>query len=355
MIRALPTPVIYLPWLFAALVLLPGAPLEADSLGHDIALVIHGGAGTIRKSDLSPDEESAYRAELKDALMKGYLILKAGGSSLDAVEAAVQLLEDSPLFNAGKGAVFTAEGKNELDASIMDGSTLMAGAVAGVTTIRNPVRAARAVMEQTNHVMLVGEGAEVFAASVGLEIVDPSYFYTQRRWESLERIREQQQVLFDPPNRASGSADRSPCSDCGHGTVGALALDQMGHLAAATSTGGLTNKRYGRIGDSPIIGAGTYANSFCAVSATGQGEYFIRYTVARDICARAEYLKISVAEAAETVIHQVLPEIEGGTGGVITLDAEGNVSMPFNTAGMYRGRISADGRPVIAIYGDSNP
>jgi len=355
MIRTLPTPAIYLLCLLATLILLPAGPLQADRPDPDIVLVVHGGAGTIRKSDMTPDEEKAYRAAIKESLMKGFLLLKAGGSSLDAVEAAVQLLEDSPLFNAGKGAVFTAEGKNELDASIMDGSTLMAGAVAGVSTIRNPIRAARAVMEQTNHVMLAGEGAEVFAASVGLEIVDPSYFYTQRRWESLERVRAQQQALLEPSSRTNGEIKRSRCSDCGHGTVGALALDREGRLAAATSTGGLTNKRFGRIGDSPIIGAGTYANRSCAVSATGQGEYFIRYTVARDICARAEYLKISVAEAAATVIYEVLPEIDGGTGGVITLDVEGNVSMPFNTAGMYRGQISADGRPVIAIYGDSNP
>lgn len=322
-----------------------GKPLHADS--ESITLVVHGGAGTIRKADMSPEEERQYRSKLKESLMKGYLILKAGGSSLDAVEAAVQILEDSPLFNAGKGAVFTAEGKNELDASIMDGSTMQAGAVAGVTTIKNPIRAARAVMEQTRHVMLVGPGAEIFAESAGIEIVDPSYFHTERRWESLQRAKERAQSASRIEPLEEKDVDSRK-----FGTVGALALDQEGNLAAATSTGGLTNKRYGRIGDSPIIGAGTYANETCAVSGTGEGEYFMRFTVARDICARSEYTDATVASAAKAVIHDVLPAKEGGIGGVITLDSQGNVAMPFNTDGMYRGYVKADGRPIIAIYAE---
>jgi beta-aspartyl-peptidase (threonine type) len=240
----------------------------------------------------------------------------------------VRIYEDSPLFNAGKGAVFTAEGKNELDASIMDGATLRAGAVAGVTIIKNPISAARAVMEQTDHVLLAGPGAEEFAESVGLETVEPDYFFTQRRWDSLQNVKDPKQKM---------------------GTVGALALDRQGHLAAATSTGGMTNKRFGRVGDSPIIGAGTYANEFCAVSSTGIGEYFIRSAVAHDICARARYLDQSVGEAAHTVIHEIL---EPGIGGVITLDGEGNVAMPFNTEGMYRGYVLNDGKPIIEIYRD---
>ncbi len=335
--------------MLALLLIGPGFLLSVPTFAASdtIALVVHGGAGTIRKSDMTPETEAEYRAKLKEGLIKGYLILKAGGSSLDAVEATVRIFEDSPLFNAGKGAVFSAQGRNELDASIMEGSTLMAGAVAGVTTIKNPVIAARAVMEQTRHVLLVGEGAEVFAASVGLEIVEPSYFFTQKRWDSLQRVQE-----LEKSARRQNSSDR--LIDAGYvlGTVGALALDKEGNLAAATSTGGLTNKRFGRVGDSPIIGAGTYANETCAVSATGEGEYFIRFTVARDICARAEYLNTTVGEAAKEVIHRVLPRKEGGTGGVITLDSQGNVAMPFNTAGMYRGYVLSDGRPVVAIYGD---
>ncbi len=321
--------------------------LSASAETGPIALVVHGGAGTIRKSDMTPEQEAEYRSKLKEALMKGYLILKAGGSSLDAVEATVQILEDSPLFNAGKGAVFSAAGRNELDASIMDGSNMKAGAVASVTTIKNPILAARAVMEQTKHVMLVGEGAEAFAASTGLEIVEPSYFFTQRRWDSLQRLQAREKSVASSLG-STPSTELDPV----FGTVGALALDQEGNLAAATSTGGMTNKKFGRIGDSPIIGAGTYANPLCAVSATGEGEYFIRFTVARDVCARSEFLDITVAEAAETIIHKVLPAKEGGTGGVITLDSQGNVSMPFNTAGMYRGFVLADGRPVVAIYAD---
>jgi len=309
-----------------------------------LALVIHGGAGTLRQSDLSIEMEQQYRAKLREALTTGWEILARGGSSLDAVEATIRLLEDSELFNAGKGAVFTADGKNELDASIMDGSSLQAGAVAGVTTIKNPISAARAVMEQTDHVLLSGPGADEFAESIGLEIVDPKYFFTQRRWDSLQRRRNSEQKA---ENRTS-SLTPDPYARA-MGTVGALALDKEGRLAAATSTGGTTNKRWGRIGDSPIIGAGTYANSDCAVSATGTGEYFIRNAVAHDICARAEYSSISVREAAETVIFQVL---EPDIGGVITLDSQGKPSMPFNTEGMYRGYILSNGESVVEIYKD---
>ena len=320
----------------------PGNGVAQDD--PPLALVIHGGAGTIRKSDLSSEMEAKYREKVQEALDGGYEILSNGGTALDAVETSIRIMEDSELFNAGKGAVFTAEGKNELDAAIMDGSTLQAGAVAGVTTIKNPISAARAVMEQTTHVLLSGLGADAFAESIGLEIVDPKYFFTQRRWDSLQRAKSREQkaeahvssVEHDPYARAMG-------------TVGALALDKEGRLAAATSTGGMTNKRWGRIGDAPLIGAGTYANSKCAVSATGAGEYFIRNVVAHDICARAEYSEISVSEAAETVIFTVL---EPDIGGVITLDNQGNPSMPFNTEGMYRGYLLGNGESVVEIYKD---
>ena len=309
-----------------------------------LALVIHGGAGTMRRADFTPELEKQYRDKLREALDIGYEVLAKGGSSLDAVEATLRVLEDSELFNAGKGAVFNTDGKNELDASIMDGSSLQAGAVAGVTTVKNPISAARAVMEQTPHVLLTGRGAEEFAQSAGLEMVDPQYFFTQRRWDSLQKAKQ----------RDSRGADsiQPPTSDPylrAMGTVGALALDSQGRLAAATSTGGTTNKRWGRVGDSPIIGAGTYANQSCAVSATGTGEYFIRHAVAHDICVRAEYLSQSVRKAAETVIFEVL---DPDTGGVITLDNQGKPSMPFNTEGMYRGYTLSNGDSVVEIYQD---
>jgi beta-aspartyl-peptidase (threonine type) len=308
------------------------------------ALVIHGGAGTIRQSDFTAEIENQYRAKLREALTTGIEILSHGGTSLDAVEATIRVLEDSELFNAGKGAVFTADGRNELDAAIMDGSTLQAGAVAGVTTVKNPITAARAVMEKTHHVMLSGPGADKFAAASSLEIVDPEYFFTQRRWDSLQRKKADEL-------KAQGviSARSQDPYARGMGTVGALALDKQGRLAAATSTGGTTNKRWGRIGDAPVIGAGTYANSKCAVSATGTGEYFIRHAVAHDICARAEYLDQSVGEAAKAVIFEVL---EPGIGGVITLDHQGNVEMPFNTEGMYRGFILSTGESRVEIFKD---
>jgi beta-aspartyl-peptidase (threonine type) len=331
---------------FLAGLLVLVTPLEGATQEEPLwALVIHGGAGTIRRVDFTAELEGEYREKLQEALATGSAILSQGGSSLDAVEATVHVLEDSDLFNAGKGAVFTAEGRNELDAAIMDGASLQAGAVAGVTTVKNPISAARAVMEQTDHVMLSGAGADSFAREAGLEIVDPKYFFTQRRWDALQKARERERKTANLP---SGPDTVDPYTRA-RGTVGVLALDRQGHLAAGTSTGGMTNKRWGRIGDSPIIGAGTYANAECAVSATGTGEYFIRHTVARDICARAEYLDQSVADAAKTIIFEVL---EPDIGGVITLDRQGNPSMPFNTEGMYRGYILSNGKSVVEIYKD---
>lgn len=325
------------------LLLLALAPMTARGQEESpFGLVIHGGAGTMKRSDFTAEIENNYQTKLREALKTGFEVLAQGGSSLDAVEATIRILEDSELFNAGKGAVFTADGKNELDASIMNGSTLEAGAVAGVTTIKNPISAARAVMEQSPHVMLSGPGAEEFAASIGLAIVDSDYFFTQRRWDSLQKKKADE---LKAKGQISARGRDPYARDMG--TVGALALDKEGHLAAATSTGGMTNKRWGRIGDAPIIGAGTYANSHCAVSATGAGEYFIRNAVAHDICARAKYLDQSVAKAAETVIFEVL---EPGIGGVITLDSEGNVAMPFNTEGMYRGFILSTGESLVEIF-----
>ncbi|HEY0180488.1 MAG TPA: isoaspartyl peptidase/L-asparaginase [Dokdonella sp.] len=301
-------------------------------------LVIHGGAGVIR-ADLTPAKEALVRADLEAALAAGYAVLKAGGSSVDAVARAIVVLEDSPRFNAGKGAVFTHEGTNELDAAIMDGATLRAGAVAAVHRVKNPVLLARAVMERSPHVFLVGDGAEAFARSVGVALVDPAYFRTEERWQQLQKALRDERA---PPAGADAPH---------HGTVGAVALDAHGGLAAATSTGGMTNKRWGRVGDSPLIGAGTYANARCAVSATGWGEYYIRAAAAHDICARVEYAGTPIAEAAREVVMDVIPKL-GGDGGVIALDADGDVAMPFNTDGMYRGWIGADGAAHVAIAQD---
>ncbi len=301
--------------------------------------VIHGGAGTITRKSMTAEREAEYRAKLEESLKAGHAILSKGGTSLDAVEAAVRLMEDSPLFNAGKGSVFTHEGKNEMDAAIMDGSSKKAGSIASVTIIKNPITAARAVMEKSKHVMMIGRGAELFATKMGLEIVDPSYFWTERRWKSL-----QEELLKE--QKAAPSTDK-------HGTVGAVALDQHGNLAAATSTGGTTNKQFGRVGDAPIIGAGTYAdNETCAVSATGAGEYFIRWTVAYDIAALMKYRGLSVQQAADQVINKTLKAVPGAEGGVIAVDAKGNFAMPFNTEGMYRGWIGTDGVPHVEIYRD---
>ncbi|HEX7152451.1 MAG TPA: isoaspartyl peptidase/L-asparaginase [Thermoanaerobaculia bacterium] len=316
----------------------PNAP--AAKATRPIMLVIHGGAGTILKANMTDEQEKQYRDGLTQALRAGHAILARGGTSLDAVEATIRVLEDNPLFNAGKGAVFTHEGRNELDASIMEGKTRKAGSVAGVTIIRNPISAARAVMEKSPHVMMVGRGAELFATKMGLEIVDPSYFWTERRWKSL------QQELTTP------QASLEPAGDKKFGTVGAVALDRDGNLAAGTSTGGMTNKQFGRVGDAPIIGAGTFAeNESCAVSATGHGEFFIRWTVASDIAALVKYRGLSVQQAADEVINRKLKDV-GGEGGVIALDAKGNFATPFNSEGMYRGWIGADGVAQVRIYKD---
>ena len=301
-------------------------------------LVIHGGAGNITPANLPTEIAAQYEAKLKEVLRLGDSILKAGGTSLNAVEACVRMMEDCPLFNAGKGAVFNADGKNELDAAIMDGKTGMAGAVAGVTTIRNPISAARAVMEKSSHVMLAGKGAETFAAEKGLEIVSPEYFYTPKRWNEYLKVKTR--------------TDSLTATEKKHGTVGCVALDKYGNLAAATSTGGMTYKKYGRIGDTPIIGAGTYAdNSTCAISATGYGEFFIRNVVAYDISAIMKYKGLSLEEAAEEVIMHKLKQL-GGTGGIIGVDNKGNIAMPFNTTGMFRGYVKSGGEMKVAIFGE---
>lgn len=312
-----------------------------------VALVIHGGAGTIRRESMTPEREKEYRDKLTEALNTGYQILLKGGTSVDAVEATLRVMEDSPLFNAGKGSVFTAAGTNEMDAAIMDGKTLKAGSVAGLHVVRNPISLARRVMDHSRHVMMTGEGAEQFARDQGLEIVPPHYFWTERRWQSYERSRDSAQKA-----KAGISSSGSLESDKKYGTVGAVALDKAGNLAAGTTTGGINWKEYGRVGDAPIIGAGTYANNeSCAVSATGQGEIFIRHTVAADICARVKYLRQSLSQAANDVVMKELVNV-GGEGGVIAMDAHGNIATPFNSAGMYRGWVSSDGKLVIKIYKD---
>lgn len=305
-------------------------------------LAIHGGAG-VERADLTPEEERAARAALELALRRGHAALKAGKPALDAVTAAITVLEDDPNFNAGRGAVFTHDGRNELDASLMDGATRAAGAVAGVHRVKNPILLARAVMDRSPHVMMVGDGAEAFAKEQGVELVDPAWFRTEKRWQQLQqRLREDaaKQAALDPhPGRRYT------------GTVGAVALDGQGRLAAGTSTGGMTDKRYGRVGDSPIIGAGTYANAVCAVSGTGWGEFYIRTAAAHDVCARMTYLNETAAQAGEAVINGAVPAL-GGDGGAIVLAADGSVAMPFNTKGMFRGWIGADGVPHVAVFAD---
>jgi L-asparaginase / beta-aspartyl-peptidase len=306
-------------------------------------LVIHGGAGTIERGKMTPEREREYRAGLERALTAGWEILKRGGSSLDATEAAVRVLEDDPHFNAGKGAVFTNAGTNELDAAIMDGKTLKAGAVASVKHVKNPITLARLVMEKSPHVMLDCAGAEAFAKENGVELVDQKYFFTQERWDALQKLKAAE--------KTGGSGDKKfIISDQDrHGTVGAVALDQNGNLAVATSTGGTTNKRPGRIGDSPVIGAGTYANNMtCAVSGTGDGECFIRSVAGHDVSALMEYRGMSLQEAGQTVLDKVAKL--GGTGGLIAIDRQGNITLPFNTNGMYRGYVDPSGKFVVEIY-----
>jgi beta-aspartyl-peptidase (threonine type) len=303
-------------------------------------LALHGGAGTLPRSEMSVDREQQYRAGLAAALAAGFALLESGGTSLDAVTRAVVLLEDNPLFNAGHGAVFTMDGQNELDASIMEGTTLKAGAVCGVHHIRNPVELARAVMEHSEYVLLSGCGAEEFALSRGFQFVPRSYFYTAARWRQLERIR-------------GGDAHVSPLTISHVGTVGAVALDGHGRLAAATSTGGMTGKRYQRIGDSPIIGAGTYADDrACAVSATGHGEVFIRAAVAHDICARVRFGARTLAQAVREVVLEELPTLRG-EGGVVAIGPQGDIAMEFNSEGMFRASQRAGEKPAIGIYRES--
>ena len=315
---------------------------------QDFAIVIHGGAGTILKKNMTLEKEAAYKAVLKEAIETGYIILENGGTSIDAITKTINVMEDSPLFNAGKGAVFTNEGTNELDASIMDGKTLNAGASAGTTTVRNPIDLARAIMDNSPHVMLSGKGADTFAQEQGLEIVDPNYFYTERRFKALERLKASEKIELDH-NDKSVFYD-SDIKDSKFGTVGCAALDKNGNLAAGTSTGGMTNKRWGRVGDVPIIGAGTYANNAtCAVSSTGWGEYFIRATVAHDISALMEYKGMSLKEAAYEVIHNKVGKL-GGNGGVVAVDNIGNMVFEFNTEGMYRASMNSKGELVVEIY-----
>ncbi|MDT8409654.1 MAG: isoaspartyl peptidase/L-asparaginase [Wenzhouxiangellaceae bacterium] len=314
----------------------PGAP-------GPIAIAIHGGAGTIERDELSNELDAAIRSALSEAARAGFDVLENGGAAVDAVTAAIGILEDAPEFNAGRGAVLTHQGRVEMDASIMTGHDLQAGAVAGVHGIRHPILAAVDVLNNSPHVMLAGRGAETFAHAHGLQFMPEEWFVTEFRREQLR------EALASESSQAS--VDRGHY-DRWYSTVGTVALDRQGNLAAGTSTGGMTNKRFGRIGDSPIIGAGTYAdNRSCAVSATGHGEFFIRHVVAYDICARMLYGKQSLVEASETVINKVLVEA-GGDGGVIALDADGNIHMPFNTEGMYRASIDRDGKLEIKIYGD---
>lgn len=321
--------------LLAVLGLMSASPVQAAG---DWSLVIHGGAGVMERKTMTPEREKAVRAALQRALDAGSAVLKRGGSSLDAVEATVRVLEDDPHFNAGRGAVFTAEGKNELDAAIMDGRTRAAGAVAGTTRTKNPVSLARKVMEDSPHVMLQGAGADVFSREKGLEQVDPSYFHTDERWQQLQTMLRTQTSSFDV--------------DLKYGTVGAVARDTSGHVAAATSTGGLTGKKWGRVGDAPIVGAGTYADDrACAVSATGAGEYFIRVGVAHEICARVRMKGETIQAAADAVVQDELKTM-GGSGGVIVVSPSGEMGWSFNTPGMYRGKVSSKSAPQVAIYHD---
>lgn len=322
-------------------------PAPAAAERPRFMLVVHGGAGTITRAEMTAEREAEYRAKMTEAIRAGYDVLNRGGPALDAVTAVINVLEDSPLFNAGKGAVFTNAGTNELDAAIMNGATLAAGSVAGVKHIKNPIDLARLVMEKSPHVMMIGDGAESFAKSQGMKLVDAKYFWTRHRWDALQRAKAAEKKAGTKVSMAGMSP-----ADGKYGTVGAVALDANGNLAAGTSTGGMTNKRWGRVGDAPVIGAGTYANNAsCAVSATGTGEYFIRNAVAHDICARMQYRGIPLAQAADEVVMKLLVE-QGGDGGIIAVDRQGNIAMPFNSEGMYRGFVGPDGKIVVKIYGD---
>src|SRR5579863_5825515 len=325
---------------------------------HHWAIVVHGGAGVIERSTMKPETEAAYRASMTQATEAGSKVLDSGGSALDAIEATIHILEDDPLFNAGRGAVFTAEGKNELDSAIMDGATLKAGAVAGVTRTRHPISLARAVMEKSPHVMLIGAGADAFAGQVGLEQVDPSFFFTERRWQGLVRELKKEGLPIPPrpagapPAPSEPQAQIEPPDAHKYGTVGVVALDKQGNIAAGTSTGGTQAKKWGRVGDSPIIGAGTYAsNQSCAVSATGTGEYFIRLGVARAICDLVYFRSMTLQQAADQVIHKELEALHGD-GGVIAITPDGQTAFSFNTPGMFRARLAEGGQLEVHIYND---
>ncbi|HKK09024.1 MAG TPA: isoaspartyl peptidase/L-asparaginase [Gemmatimonadota bacterium] len=361
--------------LAAALLVLAG-PVRAQD--HPVAIVMHGGAGTILRKNMTPEMEARYRGKMKEALQAGHAVLENGGRATDAVVAAISVLEDSPLFNSGKGAVFTADGHNELDAAIMDGSTLNAGAVAAVEHIAHPIRLARLVMDSSKHVLLVGSGAEEFALEQGMRLVPHSYFFTQHRWDQLQealRGEHERGALGDTAGtRGSGGSGGGPrvtarpsvetgigpsraprAEDASHfGTVGCAALDRYGHLAAGTSTGGLTAKRYGRVGDSPIVGAGTYANdSTLAASGTGIGEDYMRMVLTKEVSDLMAYRGWSLGRAADYEVNQKLVRLYGkNTGGLIALDRDGNIAMPFNTPGMYRGYIDTSGKLVVKIYGE---
>lgn len=312
---------------------------------NDYVLVVHGGAGGIRKGQLSQEKEQAYINAMKRALEEGARILSDSGTAMDAVELAIRILEDDSLFNAGRGAVFNSEGKNELDASIMDGKTLNAGAVAGVMGVKNPITAARKVMEKSPHVMLAGKGADMFAKEQGCDMVDQKYYYTDRAYKTYEKLKKEESGEGKKSMLLKGTTDEK------YGTVGAVALDLHGNLAAGTSTGGMSNKTYGRIGDSPIIGAGTYADNNAAISCTGWGEYYIRLALAKSICDRISLQGINLEDAVKVMIYQELERL-GGSGGVISVDKNGNVVMDFNTPGMNRGFIRSNKSPEIMLYGN---
>ncbi|HEX3892473.1 MAG TPA: isoaspartyl peptidase/L-asparaginase [Terracidiphilus sp.] len=345
-------------WTGAALLGCAAVGGLAQAPAHRWAIELHGGAGVIERKTMDAKTEAAYRASLAEALEAGAKVLDGGGSSLDAIEAAIKILEDNPLFNAGRGAVFTAEGKNELDAAVMDGATLKAGAVAGVTRTRHPISLARAVMEKSPHVMLIGAGADAFGAQVGLEEVDPNFFFTERRWQGLVKELKEGGLPIParpagaPPAPAEPQAEIEPPGAHKYGTVGVVAMDKQGNIAAGTSTGGIQAKKWGRVGDSPIIGAGTYAsNQSCAVSATGTGEYFIRLGVAREVCNLVFFKGMRVQQAADEVIHKELESLHGD-GGVIALTPDGQMAWSFNTPGMYRARQAEGGKAEVEIYSD---
>ncbi len=325
---------------------------------HKWAIVLHGGAGVIERSSMTPDAERQYRAGLNEAITAAGAVLDKGGSAVDAVQVAIELMEDNPLFNAGRGAVFAADGTNQMDSSIMDGATMKAGAVADVQHTRHPIALARAVMDKSQNVMMIGAGADAFAAHVGLEQQSASFFFTERRWESLEKQLKSEGLPVPPRPTGAPPAPGKPLSffeqpDAHkYGTVGVAALDEHGNIAAGTSTGGVTAKRWDRVGDSPIIGAGTYAsNASCAVSATGTGEYFIRLTVARTICALVQYKAMPLQQAADDVVQRQLPAIHGD-GGIIAITPDGQIAWSFNTPGMFRAKLRQGGTPQIGIYRD---